>query len=84
MRYRKWRPKRGKTKRERKEILTGNRSGRKINIPDISRSGCSRRNEPRNDSRFVKRRCIIQADIKGPSQPSAMMGGVCVCVCVCV
>ena len=70
-------------RREKRYCCNGR--GRKINSSDISRSGCSRWSEPSNDSRFVKRRCIIQADIKGLTQPSAMMGGeVCVCVCVCL
>lgn len=78
MRYRKWRAER---KRGEKRDITA--PGKKINIPDISRSGGEARNEPRNDSRFVKRRCIIQADIKGRTQLSAMMGGDGKPACVC-
>lgn len=73
MRYRKWRAVR---KRGRKEILM--RRGKR-NIPDISLTqpapGGEAWNEARADSWFVKHRCIIQADIKGLLQPSAMMGG---------
>lgn len=75
VRYRKWRAKREKGE-ERDIKATG---GGGLNIPDISCSGDKAWKEPGNDSRFVRRHCIIQADIKGLEQPSAMMGRECVC-----
>lgn len=62
-------------KREKRDIkATGEKEIFLISLAEAVPSG-EAWNKARNDSWFVKCLCIIQADIKGLTQPLVMMGG---------